>query len=221
MTYGSVLIKQCSKCLGLFREYGISSYNTFHAVYWTDGYMIPSTPIYMSRIIKCPNCEKLIWKDIQKKIDEFDFTEEYPTFLRDTSSYSSKKAKKYNKVKEYKKPEFEDYFKILNNNHYTKENEVYIRKCAWWSGNDKRRFNTQEQINMSIDEKVNIEFLSNLLNNYTESDIIMLAEIQRELGYFKDSIKLLDSEFSDKYKKTVFVIKELAKQKCQVVKRIN
>ena len=70
MTPGPTIIYQCYKCEGNFKYPTIGSGNTFGARFWSDGKkdapMLPDQPW----LIKCPNCDALIWRDELKQIGE-------------------------------------------------------------------------------------------------------------------------------------------------------
>jgi len=73
----------------------------------------------------------------------------------------------------------------------TKQDEKYARIRLWWIGNNKRRGSTLH-IPLSDSEKANLERLRPLLNQNNSEEVIMLAELLRELGKFDECISLID-----------------------------
>jgi len=194
-TYGPPLVKGCSSCAGFIIKKVLTSGNTFGAKRWTDGKMSAPMLPKMSKIVKCPHCNALLWID------------EEETIVR------GKKAvllvmRDYN-AKPYLELEFEDYFQALKQTNLTLDKEIYLRLHAWWKGNDKRR---KKEGNMTQIEKDNIIELYELLS--IKDHRIMMAEIQRELGQYDKAMEIINSSLPQKKQsKAEQFIKNLIQQK--------
>ena len=70
MRPGPTIISECYKCHKLFRQWTLSSGNTFTAQFWPDGFMKAPMMPEMPPLFHCPNCEEFIWRRDCKEIDE-------------------------------------------------------------------------------------------------------------------------------------------------------
>jgi hypothetical protein len=197
MMPGPTLIKQCSECSGLIKEYTIMSGNTIGATFWTDGKcdaeMLPDQP----SVVKCPYCQKLLWIDDLKNIEQ---------------EMTSKNKQVYKKAKDYLSPLFSDFASELKKNNLTKDQEIYLRIRSWWAGNDTRR-KPKNKPDLSDAERDNLMALEKLLDLSKDNDRIMIAEIKRELGLFEDAEQVLSESFEDQYIQAVSIIKGLIQKR--------
>ena len=235
MIPGPTIIKKCSECSGLIREYSIRSGNTSGAKYWTDGKrlapMLPDQPW----LVKCPHCQNLLWIDKLEKIREIE-----PIY-------------DYKDSKDCNEPELQDYLAKLNSNNLSSEEILYIRMHAWWVGNDVRRIREDELIEkvkeywenlpdessekeklrsfveknsipkeiiiLSDEERNNLQMLYDILNS-SDYELLMKAEIKRELGQFEDAADILKHRFEE-YPQHYSVIKKLVEKRDPFVAEIK
>lgn len=209
MLPGKSIILKCSACKKLIEQETISSGNTFGARYWTDGKedtpMLPDAP----QFVKCGHCATLIWIDEQLKVGEI----EQPWL---NNGYFKGSCR-------YKIPSAQDYFSALAvGNFFDKHRELYLRLQAWWTGNDIRR-QKKNPPPLSKDEIANLRaFVKMIKRKESHEEVrIMKAEIMRELGNYKEAMKLLSKPFSKELAYTAKKIKELALLKNPFVQEID
>jgi hypothetical protein len=182
----------------LIEEDTIMSGNTFGATFWTDGKrdapMLPEQPWF----VKCPHCQALLWIDELKEIGKVDW------FSNENN---------YKDAKPYDTPVLHDYIAELKKQNLGKEKELYLRLRAWWAGNDRRRDIGNEKIPLSKDEQNNLQALYESLDSSDENDRIMMAEIQRERGKFKEAEELLQNPFSNELLPAASIIKNLIRKR--------
>ena len=82
MRPGPTIISECYKCHKLFRQWTLSSGNTFTAQFLPDGFMKAPMMPEMPPLFLCPSCEGFIWRRDCKEIDEVhgydEMKEKYP-----------------------------------------------------------------------------------------------------------------------------------------------
>ena len=197
MTPGPTIIKKCSACSKYIEQHTIASGNTFGAIYWTDGKretpMMPDQPW----LIMCPHCHAPLW------IDELDELGEI--------NVPGKGHGEFNGAIEYQIPSLNDYVTLINNGIVTSEKEHYVRLHAWWAGNDARRNNPRE-IRISSIEESNLTAFGNMLDESDANELLMKAEIMRELGRFEVAITMLARSVDRGLSQAVAIIKNLAEK---------
>lgn len=175
MWFDDGIIKKCSECSCFILETHLISGNTMGAIYWTDGKMeapmLPEEP----ELIKCHQCNALVWLAELQEIE--------------ASDYNNKDI--VNSVEQYViTPTFDDYFSFLEMGCLESKKELYIRIRAWWAGNDcRRRGETDKPLSES--EIKNLTMLAEILSEEEDDYRIMKAEIFRELGLFKEASYLI------------------------------
>lgn len=159
-------------------------------------------------LVKCGHCAALIWIDEQLKVGEI----EQPWL---NNGYFKGSCR-------YKIPSAQDYFLVLAIGKFDKQKEVYLRIHAWWAGNDIRRDNNNPPP-LSKDEIANLRAFAKMMNRKKTHEVtrITMAEIMRELGKYKEAMKLLSKPFSKELAYTAKKIKELALQKNPFVQEID
>jgi len=100
------------------------------------------------------------------------------------------------------------YFAELKISNLGRKKERYLRRRAWWKGNDKRRGANIKQ-NLSDEERENLQALDKMLDPSNDNDRIMNAEIKRELGQFEDAEAILQEPFVDDFSQAISILKEL------------
>lgn len=68
MTRGPSIIRKCSACGNLIEQRTAASWNTFGAIYWTDGNRTAPYVPDASQFVKCGHCATPVWIYEQKKI---------------------------------------------------------------------------------------------------------------------------------------------------------
>lgn len=181
LTPGPTIIRQCPGCKKALREFTIGSGNSFGAKWWTDGKpdapMLPMLP----ELVKCPDCRWLFWVADAKKLAELWFDEG-----------------KWANAKSTVDPVEDDYLAAAKAKGVSRTHQLYARKRAWWLANDTVREQSNRALVWSGARRENLEKLSALINEQEECDIILKAEIARELGQFETCTKLLARTFKEK-----------------------
>ncbi len=182
----------CPKYSNIIFVSSMTSCNTFGATIWTDGRIIGDMYCENEWLIKCYDCGTLLWcKELDKKC--FGHTEE---------------LKK------------KDYLKKLKESGLSKEQERYLRIKAWQTGNDKRRDKDKKKELSNKDIK-NLKALEKILDHNDQEDLIMKAEINRELGQFEKAASILEKSFDPKYSNIISHLKELIDKKDIFVAKIK
>ena len=198
MLPGPDIYKHCSSCHQLIIEETLMSGNTFGAIYWSDGKreapMLPQTPW----LITCPHCKALLWIDaLEKQIN--------------ISSSEKKKALHYTT------PSFNDYLSLLPLKKPSLRKETYLRVQAWWTSNDKRR---DKPLLMTPIEQQNALALAELLDESDTNNVLMKAEIFREVEDFETAMTLLERIQDSAYEKPVMFLKRHVEERNPFVKQL-
>jgi hypothetical protein len=183
LTPGPTIILECPGCKQGLREFSIGSGNTIGAKWWTDGKMdAPMLPLGHA-LGKCPHCRELFWIADAKKLAEFRVYEDKAEWAKAESLLD---------------PVEEDYLAAAMAKGVARERELQARKRAWWLANDTVRGRPERTLAWSGARRENLEKLSALINEHEECEIILKAEIARELGQFEACAKLLTRTFTEK-----------------------
>lgn len=181
LTPGPTIILECPGCKQGLREFSIGSGNTRGAKWWTDGKMdAPMLPLGHA-LGKCPHCRELFWIADAKKLTELWGGDD-----------------KWAKAESLLDPVEEDYLAAAMAKGVARERELEARKRAWWLANDTVRGRPERKLAWSGARRENLEKLSALINEQEECEIILKAEIARELGQFEACVKLLTRTFTEK-----------------------
>lgn len=206
LTPGPTIIRQCPGCKKGLRELTIGSGNLFGAKWWTDGKLdAPMLPM-LPELVKCPHCRWLFWIADAKKLAEL--------------SWGQAEAK-WAQAQSVLNPEEDDYLAAAKAKGASRKHQLYARKRAWWLANDAIRERPDRSLTWDGARRENLEKLSALLNAPEEGDLILQAEIARELGQFETCAKLLTRSFQDKdCGRYAAFVRELAlAKKSQVARR--
>jgi hypothetical protein len=103
----------------------------------------------------------------------------------------------------------------------SRKSRMYLRRSAWRSANDAWRWNPNATPAFSKDQVQNLHALSEMLNETEPNQLILKAEIARELGEFDNCLGLLSHPFDGRYGHAVGFIKKLAEEKVLVVRSIS
>lgn len=183
LTPGPTIIRQCPGCMKGLREFTIGSGNSFGAKWWTDGWV--SAPMYpmRSQLGKCPHCRWLFWIADAKQLAELAWGLDEAKWARAQSVLDAGE---------------DDCLAAAKAKGVSRTHQLYARKRAWWLGNDAVRARPDRSLTWSSARRENLEKLSALINEQEECEIILKAEIARELGQFETCAKLLARSFKEK-----------------------
>lgn len=204
MIPGPTIIKKCSTCSNPIEQETIASGNTFGATYWTDGKCEAPMLPYQPWLVMCPHCYAPLWLDELEELGQVDFWEE--------------ERDKFKDAKTYQMPSIEDYLALLEKGSETTEKERYIRLRAWWTGNDVRR---NKEFGITALEVSNLTAFAEMLDESNASDLIMKAEVMRELGRFDDAKALLAQIVDDSFLQVVAIIKNLIEKSDPYVRKMH
>jgi hypothetical protein len=206
MTPGPTIIRKCTACTKPIKQHTIGSGNTFGATFWTDGKreapMLPDQPW----MVICPHCHSPLW------IDELET-------LGEIEPWGEGRGK-FKEAIEYGTPTLDDYLTALGKDADTPEKERYVRLRAWWASNDVRRKTTGD-IPLSSLETANLTAFANMFDEADSNDLVMKAEVMRELGRFDVAMALLARSADSDIAQAVEIIKRLVESKDPYVREMH
>jgi hypothetical protein len=184
------VLVSCPKCSKLFKVYDNVSGNTLGATYWSDGWvdapMMPEERV----VIVCPHCRDSIWRedcpdsrptDTGSEPEPWEYrANEYDDEYRRYAEYAG--AKKAGPVR---------FAKMLRTPIDNPDRERYLRIQLWWNANHARRKSLFSSPELLTREKHNMALLATMLDEGNEHDLIMKAELMRELGRLRQAALLL------------------------------
>jgi hypothetical protein len=176
MIPGPPIIISCPQCGQYAKKRTLISGNTFGAKLWSDGKKIaPMLPDFPNLVV-CSKCDQFYWVKDAKKIAEI--------------KNSAELKEKYSNVEFIEFPTFHQYFKALE----TIPDEKYIRIRIWQSYNDYFRQGNEKDVTQDMQDlnAKNLLALLKLLGELNQNDLLMKAEILRNLGWFDESKQLPD-----------------------------
>jgi hypothetical protein len=190
MTPGPTYVIRCPLCEQLGKYSSIASGNTFGAVYYTDGKrvapMLPTTPMVM----RCSSCWGCFWRKAAAEVGQFNEQREEPADV-DASWLVAVYLDEPGEVEYLTELE-----RMISS---APDEERSIRLFAWWRGNDRYRgpsptpaVDNPEVVNRRHD---NMRALLPLLATAESADLIMRAEVLRQLGEFELATKALTRHF--------------------------
>lgn len=101
------------------------------------------------------------------------------------------------------------------------EKETHVRLWAWWRRNDPIRRGQADVTGWTDERKQNLLSLEKLLDVTREEDHLAHAEIERELGNFDKSLKLLEGNWHEDNLPTVTALRKLAESKTPAVTKLS
>ena len=203
---GPDVIRECPKCKTLLEQSTMASGNTLGARFWTDGKTVAPMRPDRPWLVKCPKCGGLIWLDEARQLGE---------------RRNGEKEKWSDAIKP-QLPTEADYLTLLSGAKQPETKELYLRRRAWWAGNDAIRANEDASINLSSKQKANMKALAELMDEEDADQRITKAELMRELKRFDACLALLTDPFENKHHAAVAsFIKSLAIRKSWTVKEIK
>lgn len=193
MPYHQIKLMKCDGCSSLIKEEYTSISNSMlfgvpHKKYWSDGKVATQTiaSILASGekddlvVAKCPHCAKILWLDELEIVTQSIF----PSSLTDDSNTIEN-------TKPIKELSFFEYIDVAEQE--TNTNKIkFCRWRVWQLGNDRRRTKSNNEIALNEFEISNLNKLLDLLSSDTANEILLKAEIYRELGDFTKSLEVLE-----------------------------
>lgn len=186
MLPGPNYLYKCPTCSNLLKKGSIISGNTFGAKIFSDGKRIAPMLPEFPNLTKCKKCDTIFWLSKLKEIGTYEWGE------NENLEWENADNAEFLEIDDY-------YNAISNGIAENLQEELHIRQRIWWAYNDKIR-EGQEIFNDESDELSWIENVKKLKTFLDQSDInqkIMIAEINRNLGDFENSISVIQSIDND------------------------
>ena len=118
----------------------------------------------------------------------------------------------WHQLPEVEEPNEQDYLSALGSPICkSRSEEKYIRMRLWWLGNDPIR--RKKAKSLSALHQENMQQLLTLLKDKPYEDLLMKAEILRELSHFEEALTILEHPFPESYNDAIKQIKKLAQAK--------
>jgi hypothetical protein len=209
MLLGPGEIINCPSCKETFLKQDLISGNTFGGIYFSDGKnhfpMLPDLPQFAC----CETCHAFFWlKDVPYK--------ELPR------SYGSEEIPAGEDIPYIQQPSAEEFAEAITLKCYRNpEEEEYLRRHLWWELNNKFRGGRKGEMADQTLFVENLKALIRLKQSAEPQDLLMLAEMHRELGLFDEALELLKNVKEDRLKSIVRQFREKIKQKDRMVFRLN
>jgi hypothetical protein len=161
--------------------------NTFGATVWTDGKMIAPMLPKPPEVTRCHECDGFYWSAEAEKIGEVSSPMLGPS-LDDVEPEWAEAPY----IQELEEEEF--WLALSSGLASTQQQEMRLRILAWWRSNDPWREEIPPgELIRSDEAKLNMEMLIELLDEADPSEMLMKAEILRQLARFDESIGVLRS----------------------------
>jgi hypothetical protein len=250
MILGPDQIIACPHCKGLAKYSTLLSGNNMGTRVWTDGKQIAPMLPRPTAVVKCHQCTECYWLVMAEKLGTVDTwsrpvqpienTSETKTsaifrFLRSAIRRGSKNQPRLEDKKSPSEwsaaawvvePAEEEYYTALQKGLAQDSNqERTLRILAWQRRNDPHRnfsaFNDGEIVAASGACRQNLEALTVLLSEADESDLLMKAEVLRELGEFALATESLHAVTSSKFSNIVRQIHILCVSKDPYVRELR
>jgi len=178
MIIGSPEILNCPFCKTVYQMQSLVSGNTIGGTCFSDGQhyypMLPDQP----QFTVCDSCQNFFWvKD-----------------AKSNENMMEKQGEVY--LPDIRWLEQEEWIQAISLGLYRNESEeIYLRTHLWWMLNNKYRVMDRIKPNSEPFEKhlytENLHALLRLKQSEEAPDLLLLAEIHRELGYFDEALDLL------------------------------
>lgn len=210
MLPGPVKIYKCPKCDNLMSVNSLLSGNTFDSELYSDGKNIfPMLPEFPDLTI-CPKCKTIFWLSKTEKEGVYEWGEETNV------KWKNADHAKFLTIKEY-------FLALEYLTDLTKEEELFIRERIWWAYNDRVR-NRKELFESDGDDltwQTNNLRLINLVNTGKDFDMIMTAELYRNMGNFEKSLEILNNINNPAHKELISLFMKECKLKNTKVFRLR
>ena len=184
MRPGPTSIKKCKGCGNLFKEMSMSSWSSTGNTYWTDGVRDAATTTRrtLPGLVACPHCGDAVLLAATEDVGEISCR----SFLSEQPPHELA----FNDLPIYRKLPLQSYFDFLNANSLAAEDEKSLRVETWRLSNDLRRHDGAN-LELSDFEVLNLTALVSLFTEPDPGDMLLKAEVLRELGRFDDARAVL------------------------------
>lgn len=194
----------CPNCNEFEKYMTLMSGNTIGIRQWTDMKQIaPMLPL-PPEFVKCNQCSECYWLSEAKRVGTSGFL-----------GFASSDARPEWKYARYvREPDEIDYYMAIEKRlAKNKDDEKKLRILAWWRRNDPYREEEEKSISDESGRwRENLETLKSMVNEESDQDQLMKAEIHRELGEFEVAIQILDEIHSPDLEKFVDKIRNLCEE---------
>jgi hypothetical protein len=182
MLPGPNLIYKCPNCDNLLKNQSLLSGNTFDGAIYSDGKRIfPMMPEFPD-LTKCKKCNHIFWLSKTREIGSYSWGDEQNLLWQnaDNAVFLT----------------IDEYFLALSLSLVQdRSEEFYIRQRIWWAFNDRVRngndlYNSEEE---KTKWESNVAAFIKILDPDDVSQLIMIAELNRNLGNFEICLTLIES----------------------------
>ena len=188
MRYGPNYIYKCPNCGNLLKKRSLSSGNTLGAEVFSDGKRIAPMLREFPNLTKCKKCGSFFWLSKLQEIGTYEWGQD------ENPLWENADEAEFLRIDEY--------FAAINTGIAENDKEeLEIRQRIWWSFNDRLRDNRKIFIDEGdeLNWRMNINELMKLIDQTDNNKIIVLAELNRNLGNFEKCISLIQSIDNEKY----------------------
>jgi hypothetical protein len=196
MIIGRPIIIQCPECSAKYTQTGILSGNTFGGHFWSDGSffapMLPDQVVFT----RCSGCNIIFNINTSAKYEALNYED------ADGLPYVEHLSKN-------------DLFEAIEKKIYNNRNEeLYLRNRFWQKMNNHPwKDEKPSAFVVSLEYRQNAEALINLLDKSNEDEILMIAELHRNLGNFNDCLDLINLLKETNYEERIMQIENVCKKK--------
>lgn len=196
MIIGNPIIIQCPVCNTNYTKTSILSGNTFGGHFWSDGSffapMLPDQVVFT----RCTEC--------------------YSIFnINNAPNHEALNYEDANGLPSVEHLTKEDLLKAIAENVFINKNEeLYLRKRLWQKMNNHPwKDEMPSTFAISPEYRQNAEALINLLNKSSEDEMLIIAELHRNLGNFNECIALINKLFETRTEERILQIENACKKK--------
>lgn len=188
----------CPSCGASARYRTALSGNTFGATYWTDGRRVAPMLAELAQFVRCGSCASYYWLrdvigDDDVLIDDRADGDQLP-HIEPANESEMLAALRAGQV-------------------VGTESERQLRVLAWWLSNDRYRAPGSMPLagpdGLTEARRGNLRALLPLLDECDDNDMIMRAEIHRELGDFASAQRQLDEITDERFAAVIRQLREL------------
>ena len=187
MLPGANNVYQCPACSKPILQWTLASANGIGARYFSDGRVKAPYFAEMVRITECENCSTIFWLDQEIKIDEFEDDDFKDEDVRKSAYYREHGLWADSLGKESLVRAIQE--KVFRN----PREEVYLRKKLLWKLNEawlEKEKPWEEGDEVLLQE--NTINLIQVLDQSSQKDLLLMAELHRNLGDFDACMDILD-----------------------------
>lgn len=203
MLLGPDAAVSCPSCGAKARYRTALSGNTFGASYWTDGKRVAPMLAELPNFVRCGSCSSCYWLR-----DE----------IRDDDDLIDDEGGEGAPLPYIEGADEADMHAALAAGQVAGgEAERELRILAWWISNDQFRVSNSLSVveigGLTGARRGNLRALLPLLNEYDDNDLIMRAEIHRELGDFAAALQQLEEIADERFDSVVRQLRELCENR--------